>query len=145
MKKFLVSFYLAIISLGSYAFDNSDISEKVLQAFNKTFPQARQVVWTELENTYEVSFLQDDLPSRVTYDKEGEIINITRYYFQKDLPSIILVSVQEKYPGKTISGITEFSADGATDYYITLTDANGGLVIKSDISGNLRVDHRFKK
>jgi len=143
MKKiFLVALLVSSIS----AFANIDpVNEKVLNAFSKTFQEAKEVSWSESPETYEVKFKQNEIRSRVYYDKEGNILKAYRYYFEQNLPLLVLSKVKAKYTDKKIFGVVEVSSDEGTFYYITLEGEKDWKEIKADSYGSMTVERKFKK
>ena len=87
MKSILAAAVAMAITLSSFAKDPG-VNEKVLAAFNKTFTDAKEVVWTEANNTYEAHFKQREIQIRVYYDQEGNITKTLRYYGEEHLPLI---------------------------------------------------------
>lgn len=142
MKKILLAAFVIALSFRAMA---EDPNEKVLEAFNKTFPHVKDVAWTEEEHTYEVKFLQNEILSRVTYDKEGNIIRTVRYYHEQELPILVLARVKSKFTDKKIYGVTEESSDEGTFYHIVLEDEKHWVNITADSYGNLKVDKKFNK
>jgi hypothetical protein len=142
MKKIL----LAVIV---FAFSSSvraeDPTEKVLEAFAKTFPQVKDVAWTDLENSYEAKFRQNEILSKITYDKEGNILKTLRYYFEQNLPLLVLSKVKSKFTGKKIYGVTEESSEEGTYYHIVLEDEKNWIDITADSYGGIKVGKKYNK
>jgi hypothetical protein len=63
MKKLIV-FLGLFVALGAGAANPPEVSEKVLKAFGETFVKATDVVWHEMENTYEARFKQSEIVTR---------------------------------------------------------------------------------
>ena len=145
MKKiFLAAFTLIITSMAAMANDPG-VDEKVLAAFNKTFEHAEEVTWTSSGDNFQVKFKQNDIASRVYYDKEGNILKTYRYYKQEGLPLLIFSKIKNKYSDKTIYGVVESSSSEGTYYYITLEDTKEWMEIKADGFGYLQVEKKFNK
>src|SRR5690349_7458819 len=100
MKKILFAALLSLGSLSLFAAAGPGVDEKILASFNKTFTNAEEVSWTELSDSYQVSFKQNMVASKITYDKQGNIVKTLRYYFEDQLPIMILSKVKNKYAGK---------------------------------------------
>src|SRR6476659_1750933 len=111
MKKILLA---AIVLAFSFRALADDPNEKVLNAFNKTFPHVKEVAWTENEHSYEVKFKQNEILSKVTYDKDGNILKTLRYYYEQNLPLLVLSKVKNKFNDKKIYGVTEESSEDGT-------------------------------
>ena len=142
MKKILLA---AIVFVCALSVKASEPNEKVLSAFNKTFPHAQEVAWTENEHSYEVKFKQSEILSKVTYDVDGNIIRTLRYYFEQQLPILILAKVKAKFSDKKIYGVTEESSDAGTYYHIILEDEKHWIDITADTYGSITVDKKFNK
>jgi len=122
-----------------------EISEKVLKAFKETFSNAEQVIWDEYDTYYSVKFKQTAIDTRVKYNKNGEIMETTRYYLEQNLPPFILAKVKKRYADKKVFGVTEISSDSELAYYIVLEDEKTWLTIKADAYGSLQVHEKLKK
>jgi hypothetical protein len=144
-KKFILACCLITLSAGAFAAADANISDKLLQAFHKTFPDAQQVKWAETEDRYMVNFKQGDILTKVEYDKEGNFLNSLRYYSEKNLPVNILCRLQKKYTDKRVFGVTEITSEANVEYYIKLEDAENWITVKSNVDGNLQVVERYKK
>lgn len=142
MKRLIIA---ALMVAGSLQVFADEPNEKVLTAFQTTFQHVRNVTWTENQYSYEVVFQQDRISSRVTYDKQGNIVKTIRYYSQEQLPIIVLTKVKQKYPSKQIFGVVEESSAYETKYHITLEDETNWTMITADSNGYLKVDKKYKK
>lgn len=142
MKKI---FLAALVFVFGFTAMATDPNEKVLEAFKKTFKNVEEVAWTENPNSYEVKFKQNEILSKVTYDKEGNILRTLRYYHEEQLPLLVLSKVKSKFSDKKIFGVTEEASQEGTFYHITLEDEKNWVQITSDIYGAIKVDKKFKK
>ena len=143
MKKILLAAIVFVSSFSAMATD--DPSEKVLDAFNKTFPNVKELAWTENDQSYEVKFKQNEILSRVTYDKQGNILKSLRYYYEQGLPLLVLSKVKNKFSDKKIFGVTEESSDEGTFYHIILEDEKHWINITADGYGSIKVDKKYNK
>jgi len=145
MKKIILSITAVIFSIIAFAAAPVAVSEKVLSAFNKSFKDAKEVVWSEYENFYEVKFTHNAVQAMISYDEEGNILRSRRYYFEDMLPLLIKAKIDKRYSNKKIYGITELASDAEVAYYIILEDDKAWLTIKSDSYGNMSTYEKFKK
>ncbi len=143
MKKLLIASAL-FVGLASYA-KPTEVSEKVLKAFKETFVNAENVQWDEFADYYAVKFSQIHIDTRVKYDKNGEVIETTRYYFEEHLPPFILAKIKKRYTDKRVYGVTEITTENDVSYYIVLEDDKNWVTIKSDSFGSFQVQDKFKK
>lgn len=143
----LVLACLLTLSSGVFAAGpaNGNISDKLLQAFAKTFPDAQQVKWAETEDKYMVNFKQGEVLTKVEYDKDGNFLNSLRYYSEKNLPINILCRLQKKYADKKVFGVTEMTSESNVEYYIKLEDDNNWYTVKSSAEGAMQVVEKYKK
>jgi len=156
MKKLLVlTCALLVVSL-SFAYTPRSIDEKLLHAFNNSFPRAEKVSWQESDQVYIVSFVDNGIRSRITYHKDGTITSYMRYYFEESLPVNVRLAVKKEFPGKKVWGVVEISSlpdtDGRdadkgleTHYYIKLEGPSNWTTVKMDNNGNWDVIERYKK
>jgi hypothetical protein len=144
-KSFILSVCLLAMAAGVFASPDYSISDKLLKTFKQTFPDAQQVVWSEQGEKYTVNFKQNDILTKVEYDKDGNFINSLRYYTEKNLPVTILCRLQKKYADKTVFGVTEVSTESNVQYFIKLEDATSWTTVRADIDGGMQVVEKYKK
>ena len=145
-KKLILACCFLTLSAGVFATStDGNISDKLLQAFHKTFPDAQQVRWAEQEDKYMVNFKQGDVLTKIEYDKDGNFLSSLRYYSEKNLPVSILCRLQKKYGDKKVFGVTEMTTDSAVEYYIKLEDETNWITVRSNSDGNMQVIEKYKK
>jgi hypothetical protein len=144
-RTLLVAACLLTLSAGVFAGENFTISDKLLETFKKTFPDAMQVKWVEQPNSYLVTFKQNDILTKVNYDKDGNFMSSLRYYSEKNLPVTVICRLQKDYAGKSVFGVTEVATENGVEYFIKLQDDNYWYTIHSDSSGNLEKIEKFRK
>lgn len=144
MKK-LIIFLSLFATLSAIASTPPEVNEKVLKAFKETFLKASDVVWYETKNAYEASFKQSEITAKAIYDKNGNLLSTTRYYYEDNLPVHILSKLKKAYAGKSVFGVTELTVDDQISYYITLEDEKNWLIVKSDSWGFLELSNKYKK
>src|SRR5215213_274947 len=148
MKKLFILFYALLLGIYSFAIDPGNIDKKVLQVFDSSFPNAKDVSWQELKDSYEVYFIRDGMRHRVLYSKDHSYLRITRYYNEETLPQQIRFLLKETYVGKSIFGITEVSEIEKNQndkkhltltYYVRMEDAKTWLTVKVNTYGETTV------
>jgi hypothetical protein len=145
MKKIFVLIYCFLISFSSFAFFDKNIDEKLLRSFREAFPNAQQVNWSELSESYIVYFMENGVRARITYGKGGDFVEAFRYYGEQQLPPSILFNIRKRFPGKRVFGVTEFSTSSSVDYYVKMVDAKHWLTIKMDSGGNWEWVEKYTK
>src|SRR6185503_17077494 len=131
MKKLIICLCL-FAAIGAVAAEPPEVNEKVLIAFKETFIKATDVVWHELQNSYEASFKQSEIVTRAIYDTEGNLLRTTRYYSEEHLPINIITNLKKKYEGKKVFGVTESSTEDEVSYHIVLEDEKNWYIVVAD-------------
>ena len=144
MKQILTAAAAVIFTFSSFAKDPG-VNEKVLAAFNQTFTDAKEVVWTEANNAFEASFKQHQIQMRVYYDRDGEIVRTLRYYGEEHLPLMVLSKIKTKYSDKKIFGVTEEASQDGIIFHVVLEDEKSWLHINSDVYGSISQTKKMKK
>jgi hypothetical protein len=144
-KNLLILFCLLSLGAGVFAGKGVTISEKLLQTFKQTFPDAEQVKWLELTDKYTVNFRENGILTKVDYDRDGNFISSVRYYYEKNLPVNIICKLQKRFSDKKVFGVTEMTTENSVEYYIKLEDATTWVTVKSNVDGNMEVVEKYKK
>ncbi|MEO5563366.1 MAG: hypothetical protein ABIR18_08025 [Chitinophagaceae bacterium] len=150
MKKFFILFCSLMIGISSFANANN-IDEKLLQAFKTNFPAAEEVTWIESKDLYIVNFKEKAVRTRIVYQKDGRMRNMTRSYREQDLPYHIHFKMGQEYPDKKIFGVIELMVVSdsndyySTEYYIKLEDEKNWYTVKVDTDGLMSVTEKFRK
>ena len=145
MKKMMITaISMLMLSIGVFARD-AEVNEKVLKSFKESFPRAEQVSWQEYIDTYVVNFTSIGIKERITYDKEGNFISSTRYYYQENLPANIICKIKKNYPNYKVFGVTEVTTENQVQYFVKMEDNANWTTVKSDDSGNMEVVEKYKK
>jgi hypothetical protein len=144
MKKVLVFACALFITASTFAKD-SNVSEKALKAFETTFTDARDVVWTNVDHVYTARFTQDGAATYVNYDEQGNFISSRRYYQNAKLPIDIQCKLQKQFPGKTVFGVTEIAVADNVYYFVKMEDANSWTSLQINNAREIEVLDRLKK
>jgi len=142
MKKIIIAAAVVLFTSVSFA---AEPNQKVLDAFKKTFEQAKDVTWQDVDNKYEANFSQNNITFRIMYDQDGNVVKSIRYYYGPTLPIFIQAKLAKKYDGKTVFGVTEISTDSELTYYIILEDKSTWTHVQSDAFGNMYTEKKLKK
>ena len=142
MKKlFAVSITLLVFTFTVFA----DVNKKLLYSFNKEFPSAENVKWTEDSAGYFVSFTQFNILSKIAYDQQGKFLYALRYYKEENLPVSIIMAIRKKFADKEIFNITELSTTDDITYYIKLQDSKNWYDVQTTASGTITIEDHFEK
>jgi hypothetical protein len=144
MKKKMLALVLGFLIFG-FLQANTTVNEKVLKVFNETFKEAKNVEWFQSEDHYVVNFLKDDIRYNVSYDKEGNFLNLRRYYLEDKLPMYILFKLKRKYKDKNVYGVTEVMDNNGVYYHITLEDKLSWWVVKVTSQDFMEITEKLRK
>lgn len=146
MKK-LLSFFIVTSIFLSLGFTNRNInaSPKVLEVFNQTFKNPKEVTWYISENESSAFFIDNDIRTKITYDNKANFLCSRRYYTENNLPFNILLKIRSKYKDKKIGIVTEVIEEGTIIYSINVEDEHTVYVLESDGNAHVKVQSRFKK
>ena len=124
---------------------DANVSAKIKTVFEKEFISASDIKWTKKNDLYIASFKENDTYLTAAYSEEGELLSIGRYIEMSKLPLKVLRELQNKYASYIIDPtVIELSTD-ETSYFIYAENEKYKVKIKSDTSGNLKVESKTKK
>lgn len=146
MKK-LVSFFIVVSIISGFGFTNQSMngSPKVLEVFNQTFKSPKEVQWLTNGDESTAVFVDNDIRTIITYDKNANFLLSRRYYGESSLPFNVLLKIREKYKAKKMGIVTEVIEDGTITYSVNLEDEQNVYVIESDGNANMKLKLKFKK
>lgn len=130
MKKMIMILAVALSTLVAFA-GEENVSRKVLDAFKNEFSAAQQVEWSTGDNFYKAAFIFNNKHVFAFYNRDGDLIGITRYLSSMDLPLNLQVNLKKSYTNFWISDLFEVAKKDGTTYYITLENADARIVLKS--------------
>ncbi len=133
MKKIILTLAIAVSTLSAFAGDEN-VNQKVLNAFKTEFTTAKEVEWTVGANYYKATFNYNGKYVFAFYSENGDMLGLTRYLSPVDLPIALQKNLKKNYEDYWVSDLFETAKNDATNYYITLEDADTKIVLKS--SGN---------
>ncbi|SHN41151.1 hypothetical protein [Chitinophaga sp. CF418] len=119
--------------------------EALLRLFNRTFPEAQYIRWTEDGEFDVVCFVQDDSQYRIWYDKQCTVVYSLRYCGENELPLTVLRAVKKRYRDRHIEGVTEVTNKAGVSYELLLSDDQKWYTVTSTVSGNVALKYSMKK
>jgi hypothetical protein len=121
-------------------------NEKVLKAFESAFTQAQNVKWSDYTDYFEVSFSLPKLRAIIRYDSEGNQLSAKKYYSETELSPSVQEALKNKFPGKTVYGVTEISEPHKPVlYYIKMQDDKNWITVKITGKGQPKIYEKHKK
>lgn len=100
--------------------DNSAVSQRVLKNFSKSYTDATNVRWMELENRYLVKFDENDMKHHALYMKGGYQIYQVGYGEEKDLPAKFQEMVRSNYENYNVSQVFDVNQDHHQAWIVNL-------------------------
>lgn len=143
MKKMILTLAIAVISIAASARE-AEVTQKVLDAFNTEFTNAKDVSWTVTRDYYKATFIYNERYVFAFYTEEGELLAMTRYITSADLPLNLLTSLKKNYSEFWISDLFEMAKQDGTQYVVTLENADTKLILKAG-SGTWSVHQKIRK
>lgn len=151
MKRLLVLVSAFLFTFTSLGKSLVKVDDQLLKTFATQFPNAKEVVWKELDEAYVVSFIEDGIRLRATYLRNGHVAQFLRYYLEENLPLDIRLKLKKKYRGMEIYGIVEenlisnIENRSSTVYYVTLEDDTSWVKIKAERHKKFRIIEKLVK
>ena len=118
MKKAIAYLATCILIVSSIA---AAPGSKILQRFNETFPNAKNVKWIDDKDGYFVSFSQNENYNKVFYNKDGDFVYSLKYSNGDQLPTNIAMALNKKFGETKMLGVTEVTTQTSTVYNVKLS------------------------
>jgi hypothetical protein len=139
MKRLVfVSLAACLISLSSFASEKN--VPNVLESFYKTFQNAQNVNWTEVDNMIRIGFISNG-HSKYAYYSNDELVVVATEIKINDLPETLRVQLTE-YKGVVIQ-VYEMSKNNVKEYCVVLDTPTRHITLKG--KNKLRVYLEEKK
>src|SRR5215471_11958488 len=103
MKKMILYVACALIVTSVAAAPGS----KLVERFNATFPNAKNVKWLDDKDGYFVSFTQSENFIKAFYNKDGDFVYSLKYSSNLELPVNIRMVLNKNFGESKIVGVTE--------------------------------------
>jgi len=141
MKK-IISYVASLLIVISVA---AAPDSKLIQAFNETFPNAKNVKWSDAKDGYFVSFYQNENFEKVFYNKEGDFVCSWKYTDGADLPTNVMMTLNKKYNQGKVLGVTQLTTQDNINYEVkiskgtklySVTFLSDGTIVKQDKFNN---------
>ncbi|HEV7331560.1 MAG TPA: hypothetical protein VGN63_11020 [Flavisolibacter sp.] len=146
MKKSIANLLVIFaVSVASMSFANPPVTEKVLKQFSASFPTVMDAKWFEGDNYFDVYFEKEEVKYNIRYDRNGKVLSTRNYFPGSKLSPFLKGKVAEKFPEKTIFGVTEITNSEEMYYVIVLEDKNTWTNVRADATGQLTILEKLKK
>ncbi len=140
----LLTVLSSMFTTATFAADGK-VSPEVLESFNSTFANAKEVDWTVSDKFYKAHFALDGQYVTAFYNIDGEMMAITRNISSRQLPLTLQTSLKKDYNNYWITDLFEVANNEGTSYYITLETADAKVVLKSNNNSAWSTFQKTKK
>lgn len=144
MKKIIIGLMILLHAAFVKAAGNNDISDKILQSFQKEFTNVSNVYWTSLDNKkiFRASFLYEGHSTVAFYDEGGDLLRTIRLISDEELPIMIMRAISAGYNKYSINSVEEYSDDDMLYYVVTMQDEKKTVSVSFSPYGEIQ---RVKK
>jgi len=108
-----------IESTGSYS---SAMNSKALRNFSKSFKEAGNASWSQTEDGFKAEFMDQDVKTKVFYDRKGRLVASVKSYSEDNLPKEVRHLVKSNYYDYNIFHVQEVTAGNKTAYLVKIED-----------------------
>ena len=119
-------------------------NEKVLRRFNKSFKNAENIEWKQLNNNFLAMFVKDDIPTRSLFDRKGKMIYTINYPSEKQLPPYIKSLIKDYYSGYNITSSATIFQDGRKIWIVKLAGNTNYIEARIE-NGDIEEIENFQK
>ncbi|HEV9037754.1 MAG TPA: hypothetical protein VGQ51_14060 [Puia sp.] len=128
---FIAALLLTVGISSSFATPNNDRTDAVTASFRKDFKKAELLATESGKNFTKLTFKMNDVVLFAFYSGDGNLLAVVRNIKLSQLPIQLMLKVKQDYSDYWISDLFELDADGSTNYYITLENANSTITLRS--------------
>ena len=123
---------MLLTASSTFATPTDDSNGAVKVAFHKDFKKA-ELTATEVKATYtKLTFKLNGVVMYAFYSDNGQLLAVTRNITSDQLPIQLLLEVKKNYSDYWITDLFELTGDGASNYYITLENADQRVTLRSN-------------
>jgi hypothetical protein len=144
------SLFIALTMLAMVSTKNSYATEEkvaaaVLQSFQSSFNDAKNVTWSQVEDLYKAVFVLDGQTLSVWYNTEGDLIALSRKINPMQLPISLQTSLKKRAKSFTLTDLFEIDNDAGASYYAALENTCKKIMLESTSRGEWSIYKKSKK
>lgn len=124
---------------------SKNVNYWVLNKFNATYQEAKEVNWVVTDKFAKASFLLDGEKMEAYYSPEGEFIAESKAIPTAELPRTAKRALDKKYKNFTIKEVIEYTTTERVEYYISLENEKSSKILKISSGGSVEVYKSFDK
>lgn len=106
-------------------------NDAAVRSFNQTFINAADVKWSVVSTMYRAEFNLNGQYASAYFNEDGTLMAVTRNISTFQLPITLQVELKKDYADYWVTELFEVSANGGTQYYVTLETATQKTVLKA--------------
>jgi len=146
MKKVtFIALMVITIATSAFAGDNSSLNFKGADHFDKTFPHATKVTFEVKRDFTEVNFTWNNLLLQAFFDKQGNLIGVSRQIEVSSLPLSYVMNINREYEGFDIIEAIEFDhAETGMSYFATIVKGDKKYILNIASDGTVSVFKKMK-
>jgi hypothetical protein len=116
---------------------------KLVERFNETFPNAKNVKWLDDKDGYFVSFTQSENFIKAFYNKSGEFVYSLKYLSNLELPVNIRMVLNKSFGESKVIGVTEVATPNNTAYDVKLVKGDKLYCLDILADGTITKEEKF--
>jgi len=134
MKKIILTWAVMLtVGLATvFAGERDGISENAIAAFKNDFSSAKNVTWQTSRNYFKAKFSLNNKVMYAFYNYHGDLVALVHHILSTDLPQDLSDQLKKDYGNYWITDLFELKSDEQHVYYVTIENADGAIVLKSD-------------
>jgi hypothetical protein len=145
-NKILIGVFLLITGISSaFANGKEEVSDRIIQSFQKEFAGAQHVEWVTTKEFVKATFVLNEQVVYAYYGQDGQLLGVTRNILPGQLPINLLTDVKKSYTNYWITDLFEMAANHENVYYVTLENSDHKIVLRSSGTNGWEVFKKEKK
>lgn len=108
----------------------SNVTQKVAESFDKTFPTSYDDKWFKADRNYLVKFLMNEQKNTALFRKSGALLYHISYGHEKDLPADTRKVIKSQYVDFNITAAVKVEQAGRTVWIVNIEDPKKFIVLR---------------
>lgn len=106
------------------------VNKEISKAFKKTFPNAQNLKWYELDKMYMIKFIENDMRHQALFTKKGYMKYDISFGSEKHLSYDMLKKIQTTYDEYNITRVANVKEAGRDIWVINLENPRHFLLVR---------------
>jgi hypothetical protein len=108
------------------------VNNEIDKAFRKTFPDAQNLIWYEINKHYIAKFIENDMSHQALFAKNGKLKYDISYGTEKHLPGMMLTKIQDAYNEYNITRVANVKEAGRSIWVINLDNLKHFVLVRME-------------